>query len=104
MYRNLAPDEVALTFFTFFLIRTDGGRTNIAVYRGSALPKKTLKHWHYKNDLYSSWKCLGFGHLHGWGDITNAAEERKGRWKERCQKLVTDIGEIDKTFFLIKMN
>ena len=24
MYSNLAPDEVALTFFTFFLISTDG--------------------------------------------------------------------------------
>ena len=44
MYSNLAPDEVVFTFFTFFLIRdgrrTDGGqRTNIAIYRGSALPK-----------------------------------------------------------------
>jgi hypothetical protein len=47
MYSYLAQDEVALTFFTFFLIRTNrrtngltDGLTEIAVYRGSALPKK----------------------------------------------------------------
>ena len=44
MCASLASVEVALTFFqfTFFLIRTDkltNGLTDIAVYRGSALPK-----------------------------------------------------------------
>jgi hypothetical protein len=38
-------DEVALTFFTFFLIRTNGRTdelTENAVYRGSALPKNAV--------------------------------------------------------------
>ena len=40
IYKYLAPVEVALTFL---IIRTD----NIAVYRGSALPKKVNKNCNY---------------------------------------------------------
>jgi hypothetical protein len=44
----------------FFLIRTDGGRTNIAVYRGSALPKNETGFKNNKNKKERDLKDVKF--------------------------------------------